>query len=78
MGGFECATHRRNEGRRLDLSAATGHDVNAKVDYQVMADYGIRTVRDGIRWHLIETLPASMTGPVFSRCSGPPGALARR
>ena len=26
MGGFECSTHRRRDGRRLDLIAATGHD----------------------------------------------------
>ncbi len=32
IGGFECATHRRRDGRRLDLLAATQHDVNAAAD----------------------------------------------
>jgi hypothetical protein len=57
MGGFECATHRRRDGRRLDLIAATGHDVNASADYRMLAEHGIRTVRDGLRWHLIEATP---------------------
>ncbi|HEX2135889.1 MAG TPA: beta-glucosidase [Microvirga sp.] len=57
IGGFEGATHRRRDGRRLDLIAATGHDVNAAADYRMLARHGIQTVRDGLRWHLIETSP---------------------
>ena len=57
LGGFECSTHRRHDGRRLDLIAATGHDRLAAQDYRRMAAHGIRTVRDGARWHLIETTP---------------------
>jgi hypothetical protein len=57
MGGFECATHRRRDGRRLDLIKATHHDVNAAADYRMLADHGICTVRDGPRWHLIESSP---------------------
>ena len=57
IGGFECSTHRRRDGKRLDLIAATGHDVNAEADYRMLAEHGIRTVRDGLRWHLIETAP---------------------
>ena len=57
VGGFECSTHRRRDGRRLDLLASTRHDVNAAADYRMLADHGIRTVRDGVRWHLIETTP---------------------
>src|SRR5687767_5790901 len=57
IGGFECATHQRRDGRRLDLIAATEHDVNARGDYQMLADHGIQTVRDGLRWHLIEQCP---------------------
>lgn len=57
MGGFECSTHRRDDGRRLDLIAATGHDRAALSDYRRMLGHGIRTVRDGVRWHLIETAP---------------------
>jgi hypothetical protein len=57
IGGLECATHRRRDGRRLDLIAATSHDVNAARDYRMLAEHGLRTVRDGLRWHLIETAP---------------------
>jgi beta-glucosidase/6-phospho-beta-glucosidase/beta-galactosidase len=55
LGGFECSTHRRRGGRRLDLLAMTGHDRAVMQDYQRMVRHGIRTVRDGVRWHLIET-----------------------
>lgn len=54
QGGFECSTHNRPDGRRLDSLAATGHDVNTLNDYQQLGDFGIATVRDGLRWHLIE------------------------
>jgi hypothetical protein len=62
MGGFECSTHRlpRHEilgrfgGLRLDLIAGTRHDEFALQDYARLQTAGIRTVRDGVRWHLIE------------------------
>jgi hypothetical protein len=57
LGGFECSSHRRCDGRRLDLLAATGHDRLADVDYEELARHRIRTVRDGLRWHLIEKAP---------------------
>jgi beta-glucosidase/6-phospho-beta-glucosidase/beta-galactosidase len=57
LGGFECSTHRRRHGRRLDLLAATGHDRAAAQDYRLMVRHAIRTVRDGVRWHLIESSP---------------------
>jgi beta-glucosidase/6-phospho-beta-glucosidase/beta-galactosidase len=31
--------------------------VNAAADYRMLAEQGIRTVRDGLRWHLIEATP---------------------
>lgn len=57
MGGFECATHRRKDGRRLDLIAATGHDRNAAEDYRRIMRSGMGSARDGLRWHLIESRP---------------------
>jgi beta-glucosidase/6-phospho-beta-glucosidase/beta-galactosidase len=57
LGGFESSTHRRVDGRRLDLLAATGHDRFVVEDYQALAQHGISTVRDSVRWHLIETSP---------------------
>ncbi|HEU4713168.1 MAG TPA: hypothetical protein VFS76_16470 [Pyrinomonadaceae bacterium] len=62
MGGFECSTHRLPRrkamgsfaGLRLDLIAATRHDEFALEDYARLQQVGIRTARDGVRWHLIE------------------------
>lgn len=56
-GGFECSTHRTRTGRRLDVIAATGHDQHARADYARLREMGIKVARDGLRWHLIETLP---------------------
>ena len=57
QGGFESSTHRRHDGRRLDMIAAIGHDRHAAADYRQLATHAIRTVRDGLRWHLVETAP---------------------
>lgn len=57
MGGFECSTHRRPDGVRVDVIATTGHDRSARADYSQLASHGIRTVRDGLRWPLIEAVP---------------------
>ncbi|PDV87726.1 glycosyl transferase family 1 [Rhizobium sp. H4] len=60
QGGFECSTHRlrpkndETQGHRLDLIAATGHDHHAETDYRQLQGFGITTVRDGFRWHLID------------------------
>jgi hypothetical protein len=54
MGGFECSSHRRADGSRLDLLAATRHDSLAEADYALLQENGISTARDGLRWHLIE------------------------
>ncbi|HAQ25097.1 MAG TPA: beta-glucosidase, partial [Pseudomonas sp.] len=48
MGGFECSNHRRSDGRRLDLLAATGHDRWAAHDYSVLHRHGLHSVRDGL------------------------------
>lgn len=65
IGGFECSTHRlprrkamgRFAGQRLDLIASTRHDEFARQDYERLQQTGIRTARDGVRWHLIEKTP---------------------
>jgi len=65
IGGFECSTHRlprrkalgRFAGQRLDLISSTRHDEFAFEDYSRLQEAGIRTVRDGVRWHLIEATP---------------------
>ena len=57
MGGFESSSHRTTGGRQLDLIAATRHDRFAYDDYSLLARHGITTVRDALRWHLIERAP---------------------
>jgi hypothetical protein len=57
LGGFECSSHRRRDGTRLDLLASTRHDELAEADYRQLRQQKIHTVRDGLRWHLIETRP---------------------
>ncbi len=57
MGGFECSTHRNWQKRRIDVIAATRHDEFAEADYRRMLSIGMKTARDGIRWHLIEREP---------------------
>ena len=66
IGGFECSTHRlprrkamgRFAGMRLDLTSSTRHEEFALEDYTRLQQTGIRTVRDGVRWHLIEKSPS--------------------
>lgn len=57
MAGFESSTHRLADGRRLDLAAATGHDRHARNDYFQLRSLGITTVREALRWHVIERVP---------------------
>jgi hypothetical protein len=57
MGGFECTSFRHTDMRRLDLTQSTRHDVHAKADYLALQRHGIRSVRDGLRWHRIEVAP---------------------
>jgi beta-glucosidase/6-phospho-beta-glucosidase/beta-galactosidase len=59
MAGFECSSHRRMDGLRLDLIHATGHDTHALGDYRRCERLGLKTIRDGLRWHLIETAPGT-------------------
>jgi beta-glucosidase/6-phospho-beta-glucosidase/beta-galactosidase len=57
QGGFECSTHRLRTGKRLDEIAATRHDTFARQDYQRLQEQGMRTAREGLRWHLVEASP---------------------
>lgn len=57
MGGFESSSHRRADGQRLDIIGHSRHDRLAEIDYAILARHGISTVRDALRWHLIEAEP---------------------
>jgi beta-glucosidase/6-phospho-beta-glucosidase/beta-galactosidase len=54
QAGFECSSHCRPDGVRLDLLKGTAHDRHALQDYRRCASAGLLTVRDGLRWHVIE------------------------
>ncbi len=65
LAGFECSTQRlrpragRAVGRRLDMVAASGHEACAAADYARCLAAGIRTAREGLRWHLVERAPGA-------------------
>ncbi|MFL5308040.1 MAG: beta-glucosidase [Polyangia bacterium] len=50
LGGFECSCHVLEDGRRLDLTAATRHDELADGDYARASAAGLRACRDGVSW----------------------------
>jgi beta-glucosidase/6-phospho-beta-glucosidase/beta-galactosidase len=54
LGGFESAHHINRVGIRLDMVAATQHDQLVDEDYALLRQRGIRTVREGMRWPLID------------------------
>jgi quercetin dioxygenase-like cupin family protein len=54
MGGFESSTSVLPDGRRLDLVAASQHDRQAASDYDLMLGAGIRTIRESVRWPLVD------------------------
>jgi hypothetical protein len=54
LGGFESAHHINRQGVRLDLVAATQHDVQVDEDYARLRNHGFLTVREGMRWPLID------------------------
>jgi len=56
-GGFECSTHCRRSGHRLDLIGSTEHDRFAQLDYERLHDQGLKVAREGVRWHLVEATP---------------------
>jgi beta-glucosidase/6-phospho-beta-glucosidase/beta-galactosidase len=55
MGGFECSTHVNRDRHRIDELALTQHDIQVAEDYRLLRQAGIRTVRDGVRWNLIDS-----------------------
>jgi hypothetical protein len=59
QAGFECSSHRRRDGVRLDLIRATGHAKHVQQDYRQCRQFGFTTLRDGLRWHLIEKTPGN-------------------
>jgi beta-glucosidase/6-phospho-beta-glucosidase/beta-galactosidase len=57
MGGYECADQLNSSGNRVDLLHETYHLERIDADYENLARFGIRTVREGIRWSHVEKQP---------------------
>lgn len=57
IGGYECADLINKFGNRIDLLRLTGHDTHVLEDYQRLSAMGIKTVREGIRWSVVERSP---------------------
>lgn len=57
MAGFECTDQLNASGDRVDLLQMTGHLDLVREDYARICSLGIRTVREGIRWSVVEYMP---------------------
>lgn len=54
MGGYECTDKLNAFGNRVDFLRVTGHLQLLDNDYRDLAVFGIKTVREGIRWSQVE------------------------
>ncbi|MET7257156.1 amine oxidase [Dyadobacter fermentans] len=57
MAGFECTDQLNASGDRVDMLQITGHLELLREDYARICSLGIRTVREGIRWSVVEYQP---------------------
>ncbi|GAB3928471.1 family 1 glycosylhydrolase [Larkinella terrae] len=57
MAGYECTDKLNAWGNRVDFLQITGHLHCLDEDYRALAPFGIRTVREGIRWSQVEIRP---------------------
>ena len=57
MGGYECTDQLNIHGDRVDLLQTTGHLQRTAEDYKKLRPFGIKTVREGIRWSRVEPTP---------------------
>lgn len=57
MAGYECTDKLNAFGNRVDFLNITGHLELINQDYQQLAPFNIRTVREGIRWSQVEKSP---------------------
>lgn len=57
MGGFECCDMINRYGARVDLLSDSNHISHLYENYLRLKDIGITTVREGIRWSVVEKNP---------------------
>ncbi|MDB5732882.1 MAG: glycosyl transferase group 1, partial [Variovorax sp.] len=55
MGGFEGADHINSHGQPLSLNSSNGHWDLLDHDYALLAEFGIRTVRESVGWRASHT-----------------------
>jgi hypothetical protein len=56
-GGYECTDQLNAFGHRVDFLPLTGHLQLIDADYEAQKPFNIGTVREGIRWAMIEKTP---------------------
>jgi hypothetical protein len=56
-GGYECTDQLNCFGNRVDFLPLTGHLQMLDEDYTDLKPFGVKTVREGIRWAHIEKTP---------------------
>lgn len=57
MGGFECTDLVNCFGQRVDLLKETDHLNQLRSDYEMLKELNIYSVREGIRWSVVEVEP---------------------
>lgn len=57
MAGYECSDQLNHYGDRVDLLMLTGHIDQIEQDYELLTPLQIATVREGIRWSIVEKQP---------------------
>lgn len=57
MAGYECSDKLNAFGNRVDFLNLTAHLAMIEPDYKDLSTFGIKTVREGIRWSHIEQKP---------------------
>jgi len=57
MAGYECSDQLNASGKRVDFLNITGHLELINEDYKDLSLFNIKTVREGIRWSMVEQSP---------------------
>ena len=57
MAGYECCDMINRHGDRVDLLRLTGHLEKLEEDYRLLDDFEIKSIREGIRWSVVESSP---------------------
>lgn len=57
MAGFECTDKLNCFGNRVDFLSVTGHLDKLDEDYKNLSYLNFKTVREGIRWSVVESSP---------------------